>query len=114
MDIERPPGSTIPPLRAALHELSVATSGDYRRWLDAGGMRHPHTLDPRSGRPVANGVRSVMVLHASCMLADAWATALTVLGPVEGMALADAQGLAVQMIAGKEEFLSQALRAMLD
>lgn len=114
VDIERPPGSAIAPLRVALHELSVATSGDYRRWLDAGGKRHAHTLDPRTGRPVANGVRSVTVLHPSCMLADAWATALTVLGPIEGIALADAQGLAVQIIAGDEEFLSAALRAMLD
>ena len=48
------------------------------------------------------------------MMADAWATALTVLGPAEGMALADAQGLAVQMIAGEEELLSAALKAMLD
>lgn len=114
VDIEHPPGSAAAPLRVALHELSVATSGDYRRWLDAGGKRHIHTLDPRSGRPIANGVHSVTVLHASCMLADAWATALTVLGPAKGMALADAQGLAVQMIAGEEEFLSAALKAMLD
>lgn len=113
VDIERPPGTTVAPLRVALHELSIATSGNYRRWLDAGEERHAHTLDPRSGRPIANGV-SVTVLHERCMLADAWATALTVLGPIEGMALADAQGLAVQMIAGEEEFLSAALKAMLD
>jgi thiamine biosynthesis lipoprotein len=113
-DIEPPPGSRIAPLRAALHELSVATSGDYRRWLDAGGARHHHTLDPRDGRPVANGVRSVTVLHASCMQADAWATALTVLGPDAGMALADARGLAVRMIVGEAELLSAALTAMLD
>lgn len=113
VDIEAPPGLALPPLRAALHELSIATSGDYRRWLDAGGARHAHTLDPRTGRPVANGVRSVTVLHESCMLADAWATALTVLGP-EGMALADAQGLAVHMVTGEREFLSAALLAMLD
>lgn len=114
VDIERPPGSAIAPLRVALHELSVATSGDYRRWLDAGGARYAHTLDPRSGRPIANGVCSVTVLHRSGMLADAWATALAVLGPAEGIALADAQSLAVQMIAGEEEFLSTALKAMLD
>ena len=114
VEIERPPGATGAPLRAALHELSVATSGDYRRWLDADGERHGHTLDPRSGRPVRNGVRSVTVLHPSCMLADAWATALTVLGPLDGMALADAQGFAAHMITGDEEFLSAPLRAMLD
>lgn len=114
VEIERPPGPTIAPLRVALHELSIATSGDYRRWLDAGGERHAHTLDPRSGRPVANGVRSVTVLHPSCMMADAWATALTVLGPAQGIALADRQGLAAHMITNDEEFFSAALVAMLD
>ncbi len=118
VEIEQPPrlasGTAFAPLRAGLHDLSVATSGDYRRWLDAGGQQYAHTLDPRTGRPTDSGVRSVTVLHESCMLADAWATALTVLGPEQAMALADAQGLAVQMLTDREEFLSAALRAMLD
>lgn len=114
VEIERPQQSRFAPLRVALHEHAVATSGDYRRWLDAGGERHAHTLDPRTGRPLANGVHAVTVLHESCMMADAWATALTVLGPVEGMALADTEGLAAYMIAGEAEFLSDALQAMLD
>ncbi|MCC6826846.1 MAG: FAD:protein FMN transferase [Novosphingobium sp.] len=114
VDIERPPGSTIAPLRAGLHRLSVATSGNYRRWLDAGGTRHGHTLDPRTGRPLATGVRSVTVLHPRCMLADAWATALTVLGPQEGMRIAAEQGLAAHMIADEREWLSPALEEMLD
>jgi FAD:protein FMN transferase len=114
VDIEQPPGSSFAPLRIALHDLSVATTGDYRRWLDVGGKRHAHTLDPRTGRPVEYGVRSVTVLHPMCTKADAWATALTVLGPAEGLALANAQGIAMHMIAGEDEFLSDALRAMLD
>jgi FAD:protein FMN transferase len=114
VDIEHPPGSNVAPLRIALHDLAVATTGDYRRWLDVGGKRHAHTLDPRTGRPVANGVHSVTVLHPACMIADAWATALTVLGPGEGMALADTRGIAMHMIAGEREYLSEALRAMLD
>lgn len=114
VEIERPPHSRFGPLRVALHEHAVATSGDYRRWLDAGGERHAHTLDPRTGRPVANAVHAVTVLHESCMMADAWATALTVLGPTEGMALADREGLAAYMIADREEHLSRGLQAMLD
>lgn len=114
VDIESPPESRCAPLRAALHRLSVATSGDYRRWLNAGGARHGHTLDPRTGRPLANGVRSVTVLHPRCMLADAWATALTVLGPDEGMRVAKEEGLAARMIAGDREYLSPALEEMLD
>ena len=114
VDIERPPGAVLPPTRVALHRLAVATSGNYRRWLDAGGKRYGHTLDPRSGQPVENGVRSVTVLHTSCMLADAWATALAVLGPVEGPALADRLGLAMHMLVGDTEHISAAFRGMLE
>lgn len=114
VDIETPPGLRAPPLRVALHELSVATSGNYRRWLDADGRRHAHTLDPRTGRPVENDVASVTVLHENCMMADAWATALTVLGPEAGMALAAERDIAARMLAGEAEHLSPALRAMLD
>lgn len=113
VDMELPPGVTLPPLRAALHDLSVATSGDYRRWFEQDGVRYAHSLDPRTGRPVTNGVRSVAVLHPRCMLADAWATALTVLGR-EGMAVADANGIAAYIVCGRDELLSAAFAAMLD
>lgn len=114
VDVEAPPSSPVSPLRAALHEIAIATSGNYRRWLDTDGRRYSHTLDPCTGRPVENGVASVTVLHPSCMLADAWATALTVLGPVQGMATAEAQGLAARMIADGQEHVSPALLAMLN
>nr|WP_137862573.1 FAD:protein FMN transferase [uncultured Sphingomonas sp.] len=116
VDLEPVPGSGFAPLRAALHGLSVATSGDYRRSFAHGGRNYAHTLDPRTGRPLDNGVASVSVFHASCMLADAWATALAVLGPA-GMALAESEGLAAHMVvregAGFSEHVSPALHAML-
>ncbi|WP_429596777.1 FAD:protein FMN transferase [Sphingomonas zeicaulis] len=103
------------PLRIALHGLSIATSGDYRRWFEHDGQRHAHSIDPRTGTPVTNGVASVTVLHRHCMYADAWATALTVLGAEAGMALAEKRGLAVRMLVRDprpEEFMSTALAAM--
>ncbi|MCJ8157255.1 FAD:protein FMN transferase [Sphingomonas sp. LaA6.9] len=116
VDLEAPPGVAVPVNRVALHGLSVATSGDYRRWFEHDGRRHAHSLDPRTGRPIANGVASVTVLHPSCMLADAWATALTVLGTEAGLALAEAQGLAARIIEraeqGVREWHSSAFRAM--
>jgi thiamine biosynthesis lipoprotein len=115
VDVEQPPGlEGALPMRVALHELAIATSGDYRRWLDADGRRFSHTLDPRTGRPVENGLRSVTVLHRSCMLADAWATALSVAGAEAGLALAEAQGLAACLVGGDGEHMSTAWRAMLD
>ena len=71
-----------------LEDLAVATSGDYRRYLELGGARLAHTMDPRRWVPVNNGVASVTVLARTCMQADAWATALLVAGPGEGLAMA--------------------------
>jgi thiamine biosynthesis lipoprotein len=85
----------------AVVELSgqaLATSGDYRSFYEAGGERLTHIVDPRVGRPVRHGLASVSVLHERATLADAWATALTVLGPAEGLQVAEAEGLAVYLI----------------
>jgi thiamine biosynthesis lipoprotein len=116
VDFEPVPGSPLVTLRAALHGLSIATSGDYRRNFSHAGRDYAHTLDPRTGRPLENHVASVTVLRPCCMLADAWATALSVLG-LEGMALAEREGLAAHMVVrdgtGFTEHLSPALEAML-
>lgn len=83
------------PARALpLKDMAVATSGDHWHAFDHGGRRYSHTIDPRTGEPVAHALASVTVLHAECMHADTLATVLTVLGPVEGLAFATQQGVA--------------------
>lgn len=77
---------------------SMATSGDYRSFVERDGQRLSHTIDPRLGRPIAHATASVTVVADTCMTADALATALNVLGPDEGMALATARGWAVMML----------------
>lgn len=114
VDVEMPPTTAIPPWRIALHDLSVATSGNYRRGFVVDGRRYSHSFDPVTGRPIVSNVSSVTVLHRECMMADGWATALTVMGPEKGIALADARGLAACVIAGDREYISRAWRAMLD
>ena len=102
----------------ALHGLSVATSGDYRRFFHDGTVRYAHTIDPRTGMPLSNDIASVTVVHAQCMAADAWSTALTVLGIEAGMALAEQHGLAARFVRrdgqAYQEYLSSALLALLD
>ncbi|MEJ7933825.1 FAD:protein FMN transferase [Sphingobium sp. AN558] len=118
VDVETPPGLSLPALRIALCGLSVATSGDYRRFAMEDGVRLSHSIDPASGAPVANDVASVTVLHESAMLADAWATAIMVMGHDRGMALATREGLAVRLIRRQgdkgQEYMTPALAAMLD
>lgn len=82
----------------ALHGLAIATSGDYRRYFQHGARRAAHTLDPRTGYPVDHGLASVTVLAPTCMAADALSTALTVLGPEEGLAFAQERGIAARFL----------------
>lgn len=84
-------------------DRAVATSGDYRNFFEVDGQRFSHSIDPRTGYPVAHDLVSVTVVHSSAMLADAWATALTVLGADRAMAVARAQGLAVYFIQRAED-----------
>lgn len=81
-----------------LTDIALATSGNYRNFYMAEGKRISHTINPRTGRPVEHSLASVSVIHSECALADAYATALMVLGPEEGMAFAEKQGLAVLFI----------------
>jgi thiamine biosynthesis lipoprotein len=64
--LEEPEGSSDETI-VALHALSVATSGDSRRYIEAGGRRLSHTIDPRSGWPIRDTLAAVTVFHASCM-----------------------------------------------
>ncbi|MDR5874356.1 FAD:protein FMN transferase [Halomonas sp. CUBES01] len=81
-----------------LESISVATSGDYRHYFEAGGQRYSHTIDPRTGRPITHDLASVSVFHPSNAWADGWATALDVAGDEEGMAMAREHDLNVLML----------------
>jgi FAD:protein FMN transferase len=103
VDLETP--GPAPPLRVALHQGAVATSGSY--------IRGQHTIDPRTGAPTTSDVVAASVLHASAMYADAWASALCVLDAGAAIALADSHALAARVVTATGERLSQALAAML-
>jgi thiamine biosynthesis lipoprotein len=101
-----------------LSDRSLATSGDYRNYYERDGRRFSHLIDPRTAAPVAHGLASVSVIHPSATWADALATALSVLGPEEGGALAEREGLAVHFIVREKDGAlrsesSSAFRALL-
>ena len=89
----------------AIHSGAVATSGDYRNYFEKDGQRYSHTIDPRSGRPITHSLASVTVIADHCADADAWATALMVLGEEEGMRIANQYSIAAYMLVrGGEDF----------
>lgn len=76
------------PLMSFRHtgEFALATSGGYQRSFEIAGRKYSHIIDPRTGFPVAH-IQSASVIAATAMDADAAATALSVLGATEGLAL---------------------------
>lgn len=71
-----------------VEDLAVMGSGDYERFFMHNGKRYHHIFDPRTGYP-AQGLSGTTLLHADPMLADAWNTALFVLGPEKGAAIVE-------------------------
>lgn len=121
--LEDPPMSDDAPSRAsdimvALHACSIATSGDYRRYVRHNGRRYAHTIDPRSGQPLDNAVAAVTVLDASCMRADALATAMMVMGRTAALEFATRRRIAARMVLrtaqGMSEMLTPAFERLLD
>ncbi|MEI6653231.1 MAG: FAD:protein FMN transferase [Verrucomicrobiota bacterium] len=72
----------------AVSNFAVAASGDSARRFEHKGVRYGHILDPRSGWPVANGMRAVTVLAPTCLQAGIYSTALFVLGLKDGLRFA--------------------------
>jgi thiamine biosynthesis lipoprotein len=81
-----------------LENKAVATSGDYRNYFEMGGIRYSHMIDPRTGKPITHQLASVTVIQNSCMIADALATAIDILGPDEGFKFALSRELPVFLI----------------
>lgn len=88
--IDHPASKT---LRLALNTGAIATSGDYVDYFEQDGKRICHILDPRHGGPVEHDLGMVSVVSDTAMQADAWATALFVLGPQDGWSYALERGL---------------------
>ena len=97
--VERPVDEpSVPYCILALRDAAVATSGDYRHYYSYENRRYSHTIDPRTGHPVEHALGAVVVVAPSTFDADAWATALNVLGPDAGLVLAMQQGMAAMFV----------------
>jgi len=102
--VERPAAdvtSAMPDVEPAvveLHDESVATAGDYRRFFESGGKHYSHIIDPRTGYPVAHSTVSATAIATQCMQADALATVMMVMPPTEAAALAERERMRVLLI----------------
>jgi thiamine biosynthesis lipoprotein len=81
-----------------LTDTGMATSGDYRNYFEHNGNHYSHTIDPRTGRPVTHNGASVTVVADTAAFADAAATALLVMGPEAGLALAERESIAAYFL----------------
>ena len=86
-----------------LTDAAVATSGDYRNYFVKNDLRYSHTIDPNSGRPITHALVSVTVIAETATIADAYATALMVMGSDKGIQFAERKGIAAYFILKKEE-----------
>jgi thiamine biosynthesis lipoprotein len=86
-----------------LRDAAVATTGDYRHRVRAGERDLSHTMDPRRGAPLLDPPASVTVVARTCAEADAWASALMVLGEAEGGAVAERLGLDALFLLREED-----------
>jgi thiamine biosynthesis lipoprotein len=77
---------------------AIATSGDYRNFFELDGQRFSHTINPETGYPIKHDTASVTVVMESCMLADAFATAFSVMDRNESIQLAEELGIALFII----------------
>ncbi|WP_317928724.1 FAD:protein FMN transferase [Halioxenophilus sp. WMMB6] len=78
----------------SIADVAVATSGDYRNFFDADGIRYSHTIDPSTGRPIAPDLASITILDKSTARADALATGLNAMGYERAQKVCEEQQLA--------------------
>ena len=81
-----------------ISNISVATSGNYEKYVTIGGKKYSHTIDPKTGLPVS-GIKSVTIISPNAEIADAMATPVTVMGVRVGLDLINQmQGMACVII----------------
>ena len=101
-----------------LYDRAFATSGDYRNFFMAAGIRYAHIIDPRTGYPISNGTVSVTIIADTCSFADGLATAIMVMGAEKGLDLINrldaVEGLIVveQMDGHLADFYSEGFKVL--
>lgn len=96
--IEDPRKNTAINTKININGMAVATSGDYRNYFEAQGVRFPHVIDPKTGWASQTHIISATVITQKCATADAIATAAMVMGAQKAMAFATKHDIALMLI----------------
>jgi thiamine biosynthesis lipoprotein len=100
LGIEQPNGAE--PIAMVLNNQAIATSGNYRNYFVWEGKRYMHILTPSSGLPANTDLASVSVLNTQAIMADAYATAMMVMGSEKAIELAKQLNLSVVLILNQQ------------
>jgi len=98
--IENPDSQDAIPV--TLKDMAIATSGNYRNFFIWEGEKYNHIINPTSGLPIKSDLASVSVMHPQTMMADAYATAMMVLGSDKSIELARQLNLSIILILSEE------------
>lgn len=97
--IEKPVDGVVSAQQAVMATgVGITTAGDYHDYFEKDGVRYSHTIDPRTGAPIAHNLASVTVVAPTAVLADGYDTALEVMGLQQGFAFAEKKHLAAYFI----------------
>jgi thiamine biosynthesis lipoprotein len=114
IDIEQPSDGLVQSQQViAATAVGITTAGDYHDYFEKDGRRYSHTIDPRTGKPIAHALASVTVIASSAVVADGYDTALEVMGPEAGFAFAQRMNIAAYFIERDAKgFVARATPAM--
>jgi FAD:protein FMN transferase len=101
-----------------MDNMAISTSGDYRQFFNEQGLRRSHIIDPRTGKPVNHTISSASAIATNGAAADAWSTAMMVLGS-EGIALSEKNGIKVLLLEAQkansfDEILSPSMKLFIE
>jgi FAD:protein FMN transferase len=94
------------PIGTTPETTSMATSGDYRNFFEVDGVRYSHTIDPVTLHPIVHDLASVTVIASDCMTADAWATAINVMGVEKALPVIQSENLSTFLVSRSDEQFS--------
>jgi len=100
LGIEQPNGAE--PIAMVLNNQAIATSGNYRNYFVWEGEHYMHILTPSNGLPANTDLTSVSVLNQQAVMADAYATAMMVMGSEKAAELAKQLNLSVVLILNQQ------------